>query len=195
METLKIPIATKNVHKVEEANEVLREFNVKLVPVDVEKIEIQSDSLEDIARFAAVNAFKRFRKPILVEDSGLFIEALNGFPGPYSSYVYRTIGLDGILRLMKGISNRRAMFVCVVAFALSENEVYIFKGIVRGTISEQIRGSKGFGFDPIFIPEGFNKTFGEMDRKEKTAISHRGKAFRAFGEWISKYRDKLIHSL
>lgn len=189
---IKLYFATNNKHKLVEAQNILVKYSVALEPVNIKKIEVQSESLEDIAKYAAVEAYKIVKKPVVVEDSGLFIDALNGFPGPYSSYVYKTIGLEGILKLLNGVSNREARFIAVVALALSEEEVYIFKGVTEGVIANDIRGDKGFGFDPIFIPrEGDGRTFGEMSVDEKSALSHRGRAFDSLGRWVAVNKDKL----
>ncbi len=188
---VRIPMATRNRNKIDEANYVLRDFGIELYPVNVEKLEIQSEDLEEIARFAALQAYQALGKPVVVEDSGLFIEALGGFPGPYSSYVYKTIGLKGVLKLMEGEENRKAYFEAVVAIALSEQDVKTFVGRVEGRIAGEARGSHGFGFDPIFIPMGFDKTFAELGIEVKCSLSHRAKAFRAFGEWLRTNIDIL----
>ncbi|MEM4868126.1 MAG: XTP/dITP diphosphatase [Ignisphaera sp.] len=189
---IKLYFVTNNIGKFNEAKEILSSYGVFLERIDAEKIEIQSTSLEDIARYSAIHVYKQIRKPVIVEDSGLFIDALNGFPGPYSSYVYKTIGLKGILKLLQGENNRRAVFEAVVALALREDMVLTFKGVVEGYIAFEIRGSKGFGYDPIFVPkEGEGKTFAEMDIHEKNMYSHRGKAFRLLGMWINMNIDKL----
>ncbi len=182
---MELYFATGNPHKLAEANLILKKFGVTLKPAPSPKIEIQSDSLEEIAQYAARAAYSSLRCPLVVEDSGLFIESLNGFPGPYSSYVYKTIGCGGILRLMEGRCNREASFKCVVFYAGGE-VMCSFVGIAKGSIAEEPRGSGGFGFDPIFMSEDLNgKTFSETDPSEKSAVSHRGRAFRALGEWLS----------
>ncbi len=192
---MKLLFASKNRHKLAEANLALRNYGVELVSADVEKLEIQSDSLEEIALYAARYAYTKIRRPVVVEDAGLFVYALHGFPGPYSSYVYKTIGIEGLLKLMKGVEDRRAKFVSVVAFALNENDVLVFRGEVEGAIALEPRGSGGFGFDPIFIPCGFTTTFAEMSLKRKVEVCHRGIAFRKLGRWIAGNRDKLIRLL
>jgi XTP/dITP diphosphohydrolase len=121
-----------------------------------------------------------------VEDAGLFIEALNGFPGPFSSYVYKTIGTQGVLRLMRGIKNRNALFLSAVAFCKPKSDPQVFVGKVDGVITLKERGGYGFGFDPIFQPKGKKKTFAEMRRGEKNKFSHRAKALRNFAEWFNK---------
>jgi len=192
---IELPFASKNPHKLIEANIVLRDYDVKLVPIDVEKLEIQSEDLEKIVIYAAQYAYSKLRKPVVVEDAGLFIYALKGFPGPYSNYVFKTIGIEGILKLLEGLHDRSAKFVSVVALALNESDIIVFRGEVEGSIALRPRGNEGFGFDPIFIPRGCEETFAEMGVWRKTMMSHRGNAFRKLGEWIAKNRDKLIRLL
>ena len=175
--------ATSNENKVREANRVLRRYGIEVVPLRVKKLELQSPSLSEISLFAARHAYIVTRLPVFVEDSGLFVEALNGFPGPYSNYVFRTLGVKGILKLMSRVSNRRAWFESAVAIVLPPYEK-VFVGRVYGKIAEQARGSGGFGFDPIFIPEGESRTFGEMDIDEKNRLSHRALALVKLGEWL-----------
>lgn len=176
--------ATSNIGKVEEAEITLKEYGILLLHLPMKLIEIQSDNLEEIAVFSAQKAWENQGKPLFVEDAGLFIKELNGFPGPYSSYVFKTISNEGILKLMSDKRNRAAYFQSVIAFCNGKSTT-TFKGEVRGKISKEIRGGHGFGFDPIFIPEeGDGRTFGEMDISEKTAISHRTKALKKFAEWI-----------
>ncbi|HIQ55351.1 MAG TPA: XTP/dITP diphosphatase [Pyrodictium sp.] len=188
---MRVYFATSNVHKIEEARQVAREYGVELVPTQAPKIELQSDSLRDVAVFAAVLAYQHVRAPVIVEDAGLFVVALKGFPGPYSNYVYKTIGVNGLLKLMEGIEDRRAYFLSVVAFAYSEG-VKVFYGRVDGEIAHEIRGSKGFGFDPIFIPSGSTRTFAEMDVEEKNRYSHRAQAIRRFCEWLVSKRPSNL---
>ena len=182
---------TKNVHKVLEAKTSINLLGlgkyIDIKPINLPKLEIQSDDLRQIALFAAKYAYERSTKeyPIIVEDSGLYIESLNGFPGPYSSYAYRTIGIKGILKLMENVENRRATFVTVIALIHPELGEKIFEGHAEGIISKEPRGSRGFGFDPIFIPQGHNKTFAEMNIEEKCKYSHRGAAFRNMALWLA----------
>lgn len=180
----KLYVVTKNRGKLREFRELIREsLRVKVEALNVEKVELQSESLEDIALYSALNAYMRFKKPLIVEDAGLFIEALNGFPGAYSSYVYKTIGVKGVLKLMEDVRDRRACFKSVVAFAFNEG-LKLFTGVVNGVISSTPRGSRGFGFDPIFVPEGSTKTFAEMTLREKNKYSHRGRAVRSLALWV-----------
>ncbi len=119
---------------------------------------------------------------IFIEDSGLFVEALKGFPGVYSAYVFKTIGYSGILKLLAGVENRRAYFESVVGLKL-KGEVRIFRGRVDGVIAEKARGKGGFGYDPIFIPEGSEKTFAEAP-EIKNRVSHRKRALEEMRKFL-----------
>jgi XTP/dITP diphosphohydrolase len=176
-ESITILFITSNTHKYIEVAKVLENCNprIRIVQSNASKVEVQSDSLLDVASYAAMTAYLNLGRPLIVEDAGLFIGALNGFPGPYSSYVFKTIGIEGVLKLMKGVKRREAYFESVIALAYSEG-VEVFRGRVYGRIASEPRGSKGFGFDPIFIPRGSSKTFGEMDVEEKNRVSHRARA-------------------
>ena len=177
---------TSNLNKFQEARRTLSEYKIATAKLKVDAIEIQDDSTESIAKYSAQDAVKNCGLPLFVEDAGLFIDALKGFPGTYSKYVYNTIGLKGILKIMKNVENRNAYFLSVVAFATPEEQPICFIGKVEGTISLQERGTRGFGYDPIFTPlEGDNRTFAEMATEEKNVYSHRGKALRKFAEWYS----------
>lgn len=178
-----ISIATRNRHKVDEANIILKKFGLRLRMVDVKGYEIQSNFLKDIAKHSAIHASKSIKMPLVCEDSGLFVNKLNGFPGPYSSYVYKTIGTKGIISLLKGIKDRNAYFVSCVAYASPDGFCKLFEGKVKGEIAEKERGKGGFGFDPIFIPLGLRTTFAEMSIEEKCKYSHRAKAFEKFAIW------------
>jgi len=179
---------TGNVHKFNEARRVLAEYNVAAAMLRLKASEIQDDDPENIAKACALDAANRSNLPVIVEDAGLFIDALNGFPGPYSNYVYRTIGNEGILKLLENHENRRAHFRSVVVFCSPDGTLRCFHGVVEGNIIKKLRGSSGFGFDPIFQPlEKHEKTFGEMTAEEKNRISHRARALRKFAEWYKSY--------
>jgi len=166
---------TGNKHKFLEVKPIAEKHGFRLLQYSDEKLEIQSNDLIKIAKTAAFYAYIRLEKPVLVEDAGLFIEALNGFPGPYSSYVFKTIGCKGILKLMENIENRKASFKSA-SVLIYEPYVLVSLAEVHGSIAYKPRGAKGFGFDPIFIPEGSNKTFAEMDIEEKNKYSHRARS-------------------
>lgn len=112
------------------------------------------------------------------------MKPLGGFPGPYASYVYRTIGLAGLLSLLPGSGDRSAEFVSAVAYATRRGRPRLFVGRLKGKIAEEPRGSGGFGFDPVFVPDGASRTLAELSLREKCAISHRAIALRALGGWL-----------
>jgi XTP/dITP diphosphohydrolase len=176
---------TSNIHKFTEARSVLAEYKVATAMLKIETIEIQDDNLQTIAKTTAIDAAKECGLPIIVEDAGLFIEALDGFPGPYSSYIYRTLGTKGILKLMEGVDERAALFHSVVAFNSPKNLLKCFHGKVKGKIVMEERGSSGFGFDPIFEPSNSHTTFAEMTTVEKNKYSHRARALREFARWYT----------
>jgi len=181
--------ATGNISKFNEARKVLAEHSVAVAMLRIEASEIQDDDIENIANVASLDAARRSLLPVIVEDAGLFIDALNGFPGPYSKYAYQTIGKEGVVRLLENCEDRRARFRSVVAFCSPRTVPRCFHGVVEGRITEKIRGSSGFGFDPIFEPtEKLGKTFGEMAVEEKNELSHRARALRSFAEWYKSSR-------
>jgi len=171
---------TSNRHKYEEIQKMTR------IPIEQKRLgypEIQADTLEAVAEFGIEFCYSQLKTPCFIEDSGLFVDALSGFPGVYSSYVFKTLGCEGILKLLGKNKNRKAHFKSVIAYK-TEKETTLFTGEVTGYITETQKGEKGFGFDPLFIPEGKSKTFAQMDAEEKNLYSHRGKAFKTFIKYI-----------
>lgn len=179
--------ATNNIHKFNEARKVLAKHGIAVGMLRVKAMEIQSDSLSEIATTSAVDAFKRCHLPIIVEDAGLSIEALQGFPGPYAAYAYKKLGNQGILKLMENIKNRTAKFQSAIAYC---DNVYTapmcFEGESVGEITIKERhanAQSSFGFDPIFQPHGNTRTFAEMTIDEKNGFSHRAEALCKFAKW------------
>lgn len=148
--------------------------------------EIQAETLEDTIRPGLEWLMQRHVVPLMIDDSGLFVEALKGFPGVYSSYVFKTIGCDGILKLMEGVKERSARFECCVGFVVPGGEPHISKGVAKGHISTAKAGTGGFGYDPIFVPEGHTRTYAQFEVLEKNSISHRGRAIARFLEELPK---------
>ena len=185
-----IHLVSTNKNKLREIRVVARAFGIDVRLSAHKKLEVQSDSLEEIVRLAAESLRDKVRKAI-IEDAGLFVRRLNGFPGPYSSYVYRKLGCDGVLKLLENESDRRAYFESALAYIDEEGRVRIFTSTVHGLITREPRGSQGFGFDPIFIPSGFSKTFAEMSLEEKAWISHRGRATLQLMRWLEYYKKEI----
>jgi len=182
--------ATNNVNKFDEARRVLADYKITVGMLRVKTAEIQSDSLTEIAETSVKDAFQKCGLPIIVEDAGLFVDGLNGFPGPYAAYVYKTIGNRGLLKLMRGNEKRKAKFMSVIAyFSRGLKSPICFSGLASGEIVAEERvgsGRTGFGFDPVFRPDTSHKTFAEMDVTEKNRNSHRADALRKFAEWYKK---------
>jgi XTP/dITP diphosphohydrolase len=152
--------------------------------IDCDYPELQADDLKTISAYGARWCVYHFNKPVMVDDSGIFIQALNGFPGPYSRYVEDHLGNKKILKLMENEPDRTAVFRTVVGFCEPGGEPFTFTGEVRGTIAFEERGKHGFGYDPIFLYNG--KTFGELEEHKKNSISHRGEAMRKFARWLKE---------
>lgn len=145
-------------------------------------VEPQMNTVEEIALSKAEQAYAALATPLIVDDTGLFISALSNFPGPYAAYVQDTLGNNGILRLMSGITAREAYFATAIAYA-DESGIRLFSGRVDGTIATTARGTDGFGYDPIFCVE--DRTLAEMSMDEKNQLSHRARALAAFRDWYS----------
>ena len=143
--------ASSNRHKFNEAKSILASYQIKLEFLKCTLEEIQANSIKDIANHKAKAAFRLCKKPVIVEDAGLHILSLGNFPGPYSSYVFQTIGNKGILDLVKR-NNRRAFFESVITYC-DNKQIHSFNAKISGKLSKTIQG-KGWGYDPIFIPNG-----------------------------------------
>ena len=181
-----VRFVTGNEGKAREARQYL-EGIAAVNQVEYDYTEIQSDSLSEIATRGAREAYEALgdTEPVLVGDTGLFVDALCGFPGPYSAYVEDTVGVDRLWRLVSEEENRRARFRTVLAYA-DADRTETFEGALAGTIVAP-RGDGGFGYDPIFEYNG--RTLAEMSTEEKNAISHRGRALAAFSEWFADQAD------
>jgi len=184
--------ATGNINKFNEVRSILSQHGIAVGMLKLKGDEIQSQSLKEIAQKSALNAYRSCGLPIFVEDAGLFIESLSGFPGSYAAYVYHTIHNRGILKLMENTKDRHAKFQSIIAYCDNQNpcEPQCFDGESKGviTITERIEhGKSGFGFDPIFQPDGSTKTFAEMTIEEKNGYSHRAAAIRKFAEWYKSH--------
>ena len=183
-----IYFVSSNKHKFNEINLILfNNFGFKIKFINKVITEIQSEKIEDIAIKKSIMAFNEIKKPIIIEDSGLFIKSLNGFPGPYSSYVLKTIGNDGILKILRN-RERTATFKAIIVY----NDGHVlekFIGETKGNISKTI-SDKGWGYDPIFVPYGSYLSYGVLEENRKNLISHRNKAINKFAKWFKKTETK-----
>lgn len=184
----KILFITGNIGKFIEASRLLEGFGISLERADLDVTEPQADTLEEVVEKCAREALEMVNTGFIIEDSGLFINSLNGFPGVYSSYVYRKIGCEGILKLLSGSRDRSAYFMTALAYGEPGKGIKAFVGRVDGEITTAPRGQSGFGYDPIFVPLGSKLTFAEMSIEEKNMFSHRAKALKAFASWFMQGR-------
>lgn len=172
---MKINLVTSNLNKVREFRAILGS-TAEIIHTELEYRELRSDNPEEIAKESAERLSKELGKPVVVEDSGLFIETLNDFPGTCSSYIHKRIGLKGILKLMEKENNRNAVYKSAVSYCEPNKKPIAFVGEEKGTIAREERGNYGFGHDPIFIPENEEKTYAELKNCEnlkrfrKTAV-------------------------
>ena len=193
---MRVHFVTGNQNKITEASVILSPLGFAVEQLLIggqvpDLIEPQAEEIEEIAKSKLEQALSLTmgteleNEVLLVEDSGLFIDSLSGFPGPYSSFVHETIGLSGVLTLMAGKEDRGAEFRAVAAVSFQGN-ILTSTGICRGVISENISGDSGFGYDPIFIPEEANgRTCAQLSSNEKSSISHRGFALKGVSELLN----------
>jgi len=195
---IELVVATRNRHKTREIQHILGpEFRVRDLRAYPEVSEIRENgtSFEENAMLKALAASRQLPALVIADDSGLEVDALGGAPGIYSARYAganaterNTIGklLRELARVRPTDDRRRARFRCVVTLAHNGNLLGTFEGIVEGRIADEARGDSGFGYDPIFIPDGFEQTFGEMPAEVKNAISHRAKAIRALADRLRR---------
>ena len=194
---MNLVLATHNPHKREELREILRgelSNGIEILTLEdiqppIGDIEETGETLEENALIKARAVFERTKLATVADDTGLEVEALNGAPGVYSAR-YSGEGAtyaSNVLKLLdalEGVDDRRAKFSTVIAYIDVSGGEQLFRGEVSGVIAREPCGANGFGYDPIFIPEVGTKTFAEMTDEEKNAISHRGRALRAFVKYL-----------
>jgi XTP/dITP diphosphohydrolase len=182
---MKAIFVTANEHKRREVQEIL---GFALERADLDLPEIQAIDPAEVATEkvrGACEALGDRDLPVLVEDSGLMVDAWGGFPGALTKWLMKSVGNEGLLRLLPEGEDRSARAVCVVALAEADGTVRTFRGEVRGALAKKPRGAGGFGYDPIFVPEWSSMTYAEMG-EGKNADSHRARAFRAVREWFGE---------
>jgi non-canonical purine NTP pyrophosphatase (RdgB/HAM1 family) len=164
---------TGNPNKAKEAGDIL---GASLEQVEVADLfEIQTKDIDELVRHKAQQAYDALKCPVMVEDSGLTFHAWKGLPGALVKWFETTVGCEGMLKMLQSFDNRGAKAICCFAIHDGKN-IQIVRGEVEGRIANESRGSNGFGWDVLFIPEGYEKTYAEMSSVEKNAISHRKRA-------------------
>lgn len=192
MTNINLIFATSNQNKVLEIQKILpKKFNIKSLK-DLnyfEDVPENETTIEGNAIFKAKYIYEKFNINVFADDTGLEVEALNGEPGVHSARYAGTTrssekNIKKLLKNLKNIKNRNARFKTVIALII-DNKLHIFNGIVEGYILDSPKGNNGFGYDPIFCPNGFDKSFAELTLKEKNLISHRSLAMKKLIDFIS----------
>ena len=185
----KIIFVTGNKGKASEFKQILK-IPVVIKEADID--EVQSMDLEYVSKRKTEQAFRIFKSPLITDDVGVFIDAWQGFPGPFAKFILSTLGNKRILEILKDEENRKVTVKSAISYHDGE-EIRTFIGEVRGTLSYEEKGNEGWGFDPIIIPEGYEKTFAQMGLGNKNKISHRRKALDKLKEFLdSKNKEKEI---
>ncbi len=190
-------IATRNQGKISEFRELLKDFDIEIKSLEdfgpLPEVEEDGQTFEDNAVKKARFAARILGMPALADDSGLVVKALGGLPGVHSAR-YAGDSADDLannrklLEAMRGVKDREASFVCVIAIAVPRGPALIYEATCNGIIAEEMKGSGGFGYDPVFYYPPLGKTFAEMSREEKNRVSHRGKAMAE----LKKEFDKVL---
>jgi XTP/dITP diphosphohydrolase len=192
---MRICFATNNRHKVDEVSELLPDLYTLLTLNEIgckEELPEEQDTLEGNSLQKAQYVFDRYGIACVADDTGLEVAALNGRPGVYSAR-YAGIHQDSeanmakLLQELAGEADRRAQFRTVITLILPGGAVHQFEGKVEGYISEERQGMEGFGYDPLFVPSGFDQSFAQMNSQEKNAISHRGRAVRKLIDFLKSH--------
>ncbi len=192
----KIVFVTNNLHKLQEAQHIIGSrfslISLKDLGID-EQIPEEQDTLEENASQKARYIYRKKNIPCFADDTGLEVEALNGLPGVRSAR-YAGEGkkdTDNVKKLLEELSdkpNRNAQFRTIMALIIDGEEKH-FEGVIKGTITHEPRGSGGFGYDPVFIPQGYTKTFAELDAATKNSISHRALALKKMGAFLQNQKE------
>ncbi|MBS1491880.1 MAG: RdgB/HAM1 family non-canonical purine NTP pyrophosphatase [Bacteroidetes bacterium] len=197
MKLTRLLIASNNLHKIKEISDILAPLQIEILSLkdfpNFPEVEETGSTLEENSLLKAKTIFEKFNVATLADDTGLFVDALNGQPGVYSARyagenaTYKD-NCDKLLLNLKDVDgiNRTAKFESVQCLYINETEHYFFKGIVEGKIIKQAKGDNGFGYDPLFIPKGFAKTYAEMGDEKKNDISHRALALKKFKKFLSR---------
>ena len=181
---MKLKVITSNPGKVAEYQKAFDELGIEMEHYRLPYDEVQTSDLEEVVNKGMDEIISKGVRNFIVDDTGLFIDSLKGFPGVWSAYAQKTIGNKGILKLMDGVEDRGAEFRCCIGCDI-DGERIVVVGVCRGYITESEKGTDGFGFDPIFSPDG-KLTFAEMSIEDKNLISHRGNAVRLLTEQLKK---------
>ena len=181
---MKLKVITSNPGKVAEYQKAFDSLGIEMEHYRLPYDEVQTSNLEEVVNKGMDEIIRQGVRDFIIDDSGLFVDALKGFPGVWSAYAQKTIGNKGILKLMEGVEDRGAEFRCCIGCDIDGRRIVVM-GKCRGVITQSEQGDGGFGFDPIFSPDG-KLTFSEIPIDEKNTISHRGNAVKLLIEELKK---------
>lgn len=188
---MKICFATHNENKLREVRSLLKGIEIVGLRDLGQSVEIPEDglTLDENAGIKASFVWDKYKTNCFADDTGLEVEALDGAPGVYSARYAgeakdSAANMELLLENLQGVDNRKARFRTVISLIMN-GEVKTFEGVVNGTIARNLSGAEGFGYDPVFVPEGYNVTFAEMSMADKNEISHRGRAIRELAEYLN----------
>lgn len=190
----RVVVATRNAHKVEEIRAILKEFEIRDLSVieNPPLVEETGITFLENATLKALSISRLTDDLVLSDDSGLEVDALDGGPGVYSSRYAGEEGNDALnnaklLRELEKTSNRQARFRCVMVLARQGEPLADFSGAVEGTILPDRQGEGGFGYDPLFVPDGFQESFAELGEEVKNSLSHRARALSQVAQWLGEW--------
>jgi len=177
----KVYFGSTNLSKLNEARDILK--------LDIEQIELQVDEIQslnpiEVASKKAWSYYEKFKEPLFVDDNSLVFNALNKLPGPYIGDFSKALNNKGLINLLSDTSNKNAKSEVVIAYIDQHSLLHIFSGSIDGVITSEPRGKNGFGWDAIFIPDGYTTTFAEMTNEEKNRISSRRLALDNFKQFL-----------
>lgn len=181
-------LATANKHKVEEISAVLSVYGIKVFGKRVDFFEPDFPSLKQVAEEKARQAFEKIQKPLIVEDTGVYFEAYDNFPGGLAKRVFQSIGFEGLLALIRAGKTRKAFFRTVICHTHDGKKFHSFEGELSGTLLDKVvePEKNRLPYEKIFIPLGHQKALAELSKEEKNKISHRAVAAKKLGEWVKK---------
>ncbi|GAA2780622.1 non-canonical purine NTP pyrophosphatase [Saccharopolyspora taberi] len=176
-----ISLITGNESKAREYSGLLG-FEVAAVKEDL--VEIQSLDVVEVVKHKALDAYSKLRGPVMVDDTGLALDAWNGLPGALVTWFLGSVGVQGILEMAAQVTDRACTVTTALGYA-DEKGARVFTGSLRGTVATEPRGDNGFGYDPIFVPEGGVLTYAEMTSEQKLGVSQRRAAVASLRDWLS----------
>jgi len=182
---------TGNKNKFNEIKNIVSDNNIFIKQLDIDLPEIQDIDAHNVIKAKLIEALKHKKGSFIIEDTSLYLDCLNDLPGPLIKFFLNTIGNEGLFNLTKKLKNNKALAKTIIGYAKNKKEIKFFEGVIEGEIVSP-RGDFGFGWDKIFKPKGFNKTFSQMEEKEKSKISMRKIAAKKLKKFLKNHQKNKI---